>query len=128
MISEQARVFGRYLLKREPSSRVQELFAKAMATNSGAGDKQDQALLAFAVKHPHFLPLVDAGLALIKPNSEVRRRLYIMFSILEASPDYHQLFLPKKHPVWFLLVIVGTGIRAIARAVCGIIVIKVVAR
>ncbi len=40
--------------------------------------------------------LLDAGLAVADPHSELRRRLYLMFAILESSPEYHELFLPPR--------------------------------
>lgn len=128
MASDQALIFGRYLLKQTPNADVQSLYDRAMAADAGKADAQDTTLLTFITRHPWSLGAIDGALALIKPNSEVRRRLYVMFSILEAAPEYHRHFLPQKHSWWYLFVIGATGVRAVARALCGIVLVKVVAK
>jgi len=128
MVSEQAAAFGRYLLKTKPNTRVIALYEKAITYDKGEPDAGDTKLLAFIGKHPGAISFIDAALALIKPNSEVRRRLYVMFSILEASPDYHHLFLPQKHSGWYIFALAGATTRGICRAICGIVLVKVVVK
>lgn len=124
----QAELFGRYLLHTNPSKETVELFNKAMQITVGDADKTDAKLLALIQKRPYVLSCVDAALALIKPNSEVRRRIYVMFSILESSPEYHEHFLPKKHSPLFIFALLAVGVRAVIRAVVGIVIVKAVAR
>lgn len=128
MATGQAEVFGRYLLKSSPKQDCVELFETAMRANPGNADAADKKLLRLIQKYPALLAPIDAGLALVKPHSEVRRRIYVMFSILEASPYYHEYFLPKRHSPWFLAVVVLVGIRGMLRAIAGIFIIKVAAR
>lgn len=128
MTSSEAYIFGRYLLKTTPSTDIQALYEKAIANNVGDADAIDSALLHFLSKRPYMVAYIDAGLAFTKPNSEVRRRLYVMFSILEASPLYHDLFLPKRRSASYLFVVIGVAIRSIFRALVGIIIIKAIAR
>ena len=128
MASDQAVIFGRYLLKQTPHDDIVSLYERAMQANNGNPDQQDIKILAFIGKHPWALSSIDGALALLKPNSEVRRGLYVMFSILEASPQYHRYFLPQHHSWWYLLTIAGASIRAVARAVWGIALVKVAVR
>jgi len=128
MSTQEARIFARYLLQTEPTDSAIKLYNAAMQANSGDADGSDKKLLSLIVKYPFLLSCVDAGLALLKPNSEVRRRLYVMFSILESTPDYHERFLPKQRSPLFVFVLILVGIRAVFRTAAGIVVVKVAAR
>ncbi len=122
---KEARVFGLYLLKQQPDIGSQELYAKAL--QSSPADKTDNAL-RFAINHPWSITFLDSGLALISPQAELRRRIYIMFAILEASPKYCDFFLSKKRSLAYPLFIIYVGLRSMFKALVGILLIKVVAR
>lgn len=123
----QAYIFGRYLLGAVPSDAAIEVFQKAMAANGGSQAKREQKVVQFAYQHPWSIGFLDSGLALIEPQAELRRRLYVMFSILESMPEYHDRFLPKKRSWWYGFVVVWAGARGAAKAVVGIVLAKVVA-
>ena len=125
--SEQARVFGRYILGRQPSAQVIALYKAAMAANQGSQERREQKIVMFAQEHPWSIGLLDSGLALTEPHAELRRRLYVMFSILESMPQYHDYFLPKKRSPWFSVAIVGAGIRGVCKAALGVLLVRVVA-
>ncbi|MDY8138644.1 hypothetical protein [Aquimarina sp. 2201CG5-10] len=67
---------------------------------------------------------IDAGLALKDPGNIVRRKIFIMLAILEASPNYTKHFLSKDFSVFYLIKIAWIGFRSIVRAIVGIIMIK----
>lgn len=124
---QQAQAFTHYLLKRPATTQALGLYEQAI-NNKVSIDKADHKLLAYIEKHPWSLGVIDAGLPYLKPYSEVRRRLYIMLAILEASPDYFDAFLPQKRSPLYLIYIAYSGLRAIAKAVLGLVLIKVVTR
>jgi len=68
--------------------------------------------------------MIDSGLALIKPHSEVRRRLYLMFAILESTPEYWKYFIPVRRSGWYIITIIGVGLRSVLRAIFGVILVK----
>ncbi len=119
----QAEVLGRYFLKKHPTDKIKHLYAEIIGKSKGLS-RQDQRLLLFATKHHRSLGLIDAGLALMRPDSEVRRRLYIMFALLEASPDYCDYFLPKKRGPFYLFIIVWAGLSALFKAAVGCLLVK----
>ena len=67
-------------------------------------------------------------MSFFKPDSELRRRIYVMFAVLESSPKYHRYFLPQKHSFLYVFVIFLLGIRAILRLVTGFVVVKLFIR
>jgi hypothetical protein len=127
-LGTEATIFGRYITKQIPSESVCTIYRKAMRANPGTSSAADTRLLAFIYRHPHAIGIIDAGLALVSPQSEIRRRLYVMFSILESTPEHHALFLPKRHSVGGVLFVGFSGLRAVCKAVAGVFMVKVVGR
>lgn len=123
----QAQVFSHYLIGQLPHADAILLYNKAMA-NSRVLSRADQRLLEFILVHRWAIGAVDGALALIQPQSEVRRRIYLMFSILEARPEYTQSFLPQSRSAWYWVMLIVIGARAIIKALIGLFVVKVIAR
>jgi hypothetical protein len=120
----EAQIFARYLIKRQPTSGVIKLYERGVSQNKpGASDEK---LLAFLRRHPRLTGLVDAGLVFYRPHSEVRRRIYVMLAILESSPEYHDSFLPAKRSPFYLFFVAYSGLRAIIKSLCGLVLVKAV--
>jgi hypothetical protein len=67
---------------------------------------------------------IDAGLALKEPANNVRRKIFTMLAILEASPNYSTYFFSRKFSFFYLFKIGLVGIRSVIRALVGLIFIK----
>lgn len=120
-LRKQADILVTYLTRSTINDRViYELYEQSVDRSSG---HSEQKILSFAFSHPAFLPLLDAGLVFLRPSSELRRRIYIMFAILEAHPDYATLFLPNKYSIRDLVLLPLIGLRAVCRAAGGVILI-----
>lgn len=124
-LESQAQLFARYLIGRPASPQAVRLYEAAM-TDSRPNDS-DRKLLNFMVSHPASIGLIDAGLVFHNSYSEARRRLYVMFAILEAGTEYYDYFLPKKRSPFYILVIFYAGIRGVIKAALGLILVKVIA-
>lgn len=127
-MTAEAELFGRYLAKDTPSKKIIALYEKAMDRTVGKVSVSDARALAFVCRHSWAIGFVDAGLAIVRPQSEVRRRLYVMFSILEATPEYAMQFLPQDQPWWYIFVVAWAGVKAAAKALLGIALVKVIVR
>lgn len=125
MLETEARVFTRYLIGQDANTQAVQLYEAAMKTSKP--NLADQKLLKFMVSHPHSIGLIDAGLIFHDAESEARRRLYVMFAILEASPDYYDSFLAKQRSLFYVVIIAYSGIRAITKAGLGLVLIKAIA-
>jgi hypothetical protein len=124
-LESEAQLFAHYLVGQPANSQAVRLYETAMT--GSRPNSTDRKLLDFMSSHPRSIGLVDAGLVFHDSASEARRRLYVMFAILEASPDYYEHFLPKRRSPFYILVIGYTGARAIIKAVLGILLVKVIA-
>jgi hypothetical protein len=125
ILANEARLFTRYLIHRDANPQAIRLYEAAMSDSKL--DNTDKKLLNFMVSHPGSIGFVDAGLVFHNSTSEARRRLYVMFAIIEASPEYYDFFLPKKRSPFYILVIVYSGIRAIIKAGLGLLLVKAIA-
>lgn len=128
-LEKQAALFGRYLLGKPVNQAVETLFVEAMT----AGDvprvsHQDQRLLNWGLRHSWALGLLDSGASLLRPNAELRRRLFVLFSILESRPEYWRDFLPVKRSKWYLFTLAWTACKAGVKALAGVLLVKAVAR
>lgn len=124
-LAHQAVIFTKYLISKQPNTQSITLYSRAIA-QGGELDGYDLKLLSFVQRHPFWVGCVDGGLALVNPHSEVRRRIYVMFAILESQPVFWRDFLPIKQNRWYIFFILFTGLRAIIRAVTGIVIVKAI--
>lgn len=93
-VTREAARLGRYLVGRPPSPALAARYRRAVAL-LGADIAVDEARAwRLTSRLPLVLRLVDGGLALVKPNGSIRRRLHLMFAVLEASPEHCDAFLP----------------------------------
>lgn len=91
-IEAEARLFSHYLIGEDPTGTEAALYGKALEQRAVAITAGDARLLGLA-RHKWLLGFIDAGAALVRPDSELRRRLHLMFAILEASPEHVRHFL-----------------------------------
>ena len=122
----EAQIFSRYLLGIDVPKAARELYVTAITSAATHVSANDKKLLALTVRRPWLTGCVDGGLVFIRPNSEVRRRLYIMLSILETVPELADQFLPKRRSVWYVFWLAFVGVRACLRAGVGIVLVKVI--
>lgn len=122
-LEREAQLFAQYLVGRSANSETVQLY-ESLANYKL--DNADQKLLDYMRAHPWSIGLIDAGLVFYKPLSGARRHLYLMLAILESNKEYADLFLAKQRGRLYLLVVTGVGIRAIVRAILGIVLIKAI--
>jgi len=117
----QADILASYLLGRPiKDPYIYDIYEELLKEARG----DEERLVDFAFSHPVALPYLDAGLVFLRPESELRRRIYVMFSVLESSREYADLFLPQRITPVRLIGIFLVGIRAVFRAIIGIVLIK----
>jgi hypothetical protein len=124
---EQGMAFGRYLLGAPPSEDALRLFERAAARLPPLEDRETR-LVAFLLRNGWAIGPVDAALALIRPASPVRGRVFLMLAVLECLPEYAPRFLPATRSQFEPLRIAGHALRALGRALVGMVVLAVASR
>lgn len=90
-LRRECEVFCRYLIGRAPSDYILEKYtgAHARAAEYSYASAFDTALLNFAVRGPAFARVADSYACLFARYSALRRKLILLFSILESASPQH---------------------------------------
>lgn len=124
----EAEQIGNYLLCISIKDPEKNTYAEAMQKLNIQFSKYEQALWNNMLKSKWKMACIDAGLALKEPNNNVRRKLFTMLAILEASPNYTDYFLSRNFSFLYLFKIMGIGIRAVVRAMIGVLIVNSIKR
>jgi nucleoside-diphosphate-sugar epimerase len=116
----------RYLLGVCCSHELKIRYAQAIERLKIELDLEERRLWRIVNRYPFLLRIIDGGSALLKRHGGIRRKIYTMLAILEASPEHADLFLPKAYTGLYLLGLVGAGIRAGVSAAAGVLLIKMI--
>jgi len=124
---EQGMAFGRYLLGDAPSEDALRLFVRAAATLPPL-DQREARLAAFLLRNRWAIGPVDAALALMRSGSPVRGRIFLMLAVLECLPEYAPRFLPATRSPFEHVRMAGHALRALGRALLGMVVLTIASR
>ena len=74
------------------------------------------------MRFPFLLQFIDAGYALRRSPSALRKKILLMFAVLESLPEYAHYFLPKKNQT-VLLTILSTLLKTTVRTGIGVLLL-----
>jgi len=121
----EAERLSRYLIGNPCSMSDAADYFEAVSVHGATLNAQQQRLWKRMMRSGLLLRTVDAGLALTAPSSMVRKRIFIMFCILETSPRHVDNFLPIDRSPFYIMAIGLRAVRAVIAAVFGVAVVKV---
>jgi hypothetical protein len=122
----EAEILSQYLIGQLPAEKEKMLYADAMQKLDISFSHAEEKQWRFLMKNKLLIPFIDSALAVKNPSSSIRRKIFIMLAILEASPNYTEYFLPKKHSPIYMVKIFFVGIRAITRRILGLFLLKLI--
>ncbi|MDK2973185.1 MAG: hypothetical protein PWP23_2940 [Candidatus Sumerlaeota bacterium] len=119
-------LLARYLIGSVPPARFRARYESGCRALFG-DPAAHSAALRLALRRPALLPLLDAGCALRRREDPLRQRLLLLTAILEASPEYADVFLPRTL-TWpkLLLALPLRGVFAAAKALAGAVLLLAV--
>jgi hypothetical protein len=124
ILTNQAKAYTKYLLNVEPDENTLSQYIGAMKKTPELNDF-DKHLLGLIDRHPWTLPSIDAVLPYVAPYSELRRRLYILFAILESNPTYTEYFLAQRRSPFYIIPIGFSLVASGLKALGGFVIIKI---
>lgn len=124
----EANLFGNYLIGKAPSQLAIDLYCQAMKKQAISLKEDEERQLKFILNNPWSIGMVEGALALLKPQSTIRRKLLTMLAILETCPEYCYLFFPTNTSIFFLVYLFYVGSRAVVKSLLGVIIVKLVCR
>jgi hypothetical protein len=122
----EAIILSKYLLGQGSSEQEDKLYHEAMTRLNILLTGQEAKVWKYMMTHPRSVPYIDAALALTKPNGNIRRKIFVMLAILEASPTHSDQFLPLRFNSLYFFKVMYSSIRSVLRALTGIILLKLV--
>lgn len=120
----EAVLFGRYLLNKVPDTQSIMLYSSALITLHVRPNHKEKKLLQIILRYPFLLRSIDSGLVILNPSSIIRKKIFILLAVLEASPLYYTHFLPKQYTIFDRINIMFIFIRASLHACIGVILLK----
>ncbi len=124
----EAEQIGYYLLDISVNDAEKKTYAEAMQKLNISLSEYERLLWQNMMKSRSRMAYIDAGLAYKEPNNNARRKLFTMLAILEASPRYTSYFLSRKFSGLYIFKIGLVGMRAVFRAVIGVVIINNIKR
>ena len=122
----EAQALSRYLVGKDCPDEIRERYAEAVSKLNSTLSGPEQKTWDKMISSRFYLKLLDSGLAIVNPQSNIRKRIFIMLALLEASPDFTDYFLPQQRTIFYLIPL---GFRAFFSAlylVCGVVTVRVI--
>ncbi len=117
-LTEEGELIGRYLLGVVPSA---ELTARYAAAHGFLVLDSEEPELRFVHRHPRLLPFLDAATGVLRPRSSLRKKVFLMAAILEATPAHAEFFLQKPAGLWpVLAALFWQGSRSAVKLLVGV--------
>jgi len=113
-----------YLVGRPAGERERIIYSQAMDRLSLRMTEAEARLWSSMLRSRRRMARVDAGLALLRPTSVLRRKLLLMLAILETSPEFADSFLPGRCPPFKALGVAGAAVRGAFRGIAGVVLVK----
>ena len=122
VLEEEALLFARYLLDCDPP---REMVVRYIDANRRLGvnavTASDEHILNFSVSHPWSIPFLDAAAGIFRPEAVLRKKIYAMAAVMEASPRYSECFLPVSlSPLALFPRLIANGLTACIKIMIGI--------
>lgn len=109
VLRQEAILFGRYLVDREPSRELIDRYVEANQLLFSEDPGFERELLDFARRHPWAIGMLDASAGILGGNSVLRKKLLLMTAILETTPEYVEQTAPRAVGLPGLVFHVGTA-------------------
>ena len=103
IVSNEAQVLSKYLIGESCSDDTVRHYAEAVNKLNAILNESEQKTWNQMLGSSFYLKLVDSGLAIVNPQSPLRKRIFIMLTLLESSPDHVKYFLPQDRSIWYLI-------------------------
>jgi hypothetical protein len=116
---------SRYLIGKSCDEKDARDYFEALRFHDSGLTPSQQQLWDMMMRSGTLLRIADGGLALTAPSSPVRKRIFIMFSILETSPQFTDCFLPVDRPRTHILSVGFRAARAVLAGMVGVVLVKV---
>lgn len=119
--SKEAVIFGNYIIGTAINQTAINRYYKAISKlNITEEDKLSQKI----VNHPWLLPYIDSALSIKNKNHNLKKKLLVMFAIVETMPEYSSCFLAQPRKKIYIFSIIYVGLVAVIKAIFGLVILR----
>lgn len=117
--NREAELICRYLVNKPLSAHAAVLYARASELHPVKLSSGEKKIWKRCLRYPFLIAFVDAALAFQDSASGIRKKLFLMLSVLESLPEYQDDFLPKSRGPFYLIYLLFKGCFAVLKLVTG---------
>ncbi len=116
-------IVSRYLTKSDPPEELVALYCTAnqvlfLSTHNKDPDRYHLHLI---LQYPFLLPFIDAFSSIFRPRGLIRKKILVMLSILETSPEFSELFRPLAFSRFrFIFTLMIMALSTVAKSLIGL--------
>ena len=125
IVENEAQILSNYLVDTSVDKKEEGLYLRVVIEKKLSLSDKEERLWRLMLKSKVLLSSIDAGLAILNPNSAIRERICIMLAIVETHPAFFNLFIANHKstiPEWSQLLC--TMALTPVKAIFGITIIK----
>jgi hypothetical protein len=119
----EAGVFAKYITGKPGNSIICQQYANGVSTLNLAFTPREEQMMETLTEYPFLIPLCDAGLAILSPQCIFRKRLLLMFALLETDKNFTTDFISTEDMSFPIARFITRGCIGIFKAVSGVIFI-----
>ncbi len=125
VLSQEADILCKYITSKKADEQIRLLYTRVFEYKDLNLSGREDRLWGRMMKRPYLIPFIDSGLAVMKPGSAIRKRIFAMLSIIETNPDFSSCFIGPSGGVKAFSVFVINGFKALFYTLIGIVMVKV---
>lgn len=115
----EAIVFAKYFSKQNPGQEIIDKYLSGCRILIPNESDAEKILIQKLIRNPWMIPFADAAHSFPKKNSLLRKKLLLMFSILETSVDYYSDFTSEERSRFYWFLILYKVMKAIFKLIVG---------
>lgn len=121
----EAQILSQYLIGKNCSDEVAKDFSSAVEKLNIELNDVQQRTYQRMLNSPFLLRSIDSGMALTKSQSLIRKRIFVLLTLLECTKENTEYFLPQKRSPFYFFLIGLRVTKAFLFAAVGLILIKI---
>lgn len=119
-MSNEAIVFSKYLGINYSDEALYNRYDAGVQQLNLNLNLKEESLLKLALKNNFLLPFIDGGLALLRPNCSIRRRILLMSALIETDTKHVHQFISETDSNFSSVKILLRGSIAISKGILGV--------
>jgi hypothetical protein len=92
-----------FLIGETCSEDIAKRYSEALVAKDAVLTDSEMIIWKRMMSSKFYLRLIDSGLAVVNPQSSLRRRIFIMLCLLETTPEYTSYFLPQPRSIFYII-------------------------